>query len=53
MVTREVYLINRPFSTLRIQVLNNYILAQNLSYNYNDSKPKYLVIGYTDHVGKL
>ena len=38
--------------TLRVQVPNNHILTQNLYYNYNYSKPKYLIIGYLDPLGK-
>ena len=34
--------------TLRAQVLNNHILAQNLYYNYYYPNPKYLIIGYLD-----
>ena len=33
-------------TTLRVQVPNNQILTQNLSYNYYYPKPKYLIIGY-------
>ena len=36
---------------LRVQVPNNYILTQNLYYNYYYSKPKYLIIGYLDPLG--
>ena len=38
--------------TLRVQVPNNHILTQNLYYNYNYPKPKYLIIGYLDPLGK-
>ena len=34
--------------TLRAQVLNNYILPQNLYYNSYLPKPKYLLIGSMD-----
>ena len=37
--------------TLRVQVLNNHILTQNLHYNYYYPKPKYLIIGYMDPLG--
>ena len=37
--------------TLRIQVPNNHILAQNLYYKYYYPKPKYLIIGYMDPLG--
>ena len=37
--------------TLRVQVPNNHILAQNQYYNYYYPKPKYLVIGYMDSLG--
>ena len=35
-------------STLRVQVLNNHILTQNLYYSYYYPKPKYLILGYLD-----
>ena len=38
--------------TLRVQVLNNHILAQNLYYNDYYPKPKYPIIGYRDPLGK-
>ena len=38
--------------TLRVQVLNMYILTQNLYYNFYYPKPKYLIIGYMDPLGK-
>ena len=38
--------------TLRVQVPNNHILPQNLYYNYYYPKPKYLIIGYMDPLGK-
>ena len=38
--------------TPRVQVPNNHILAQNLYYNYYYPKPKYLIIGYMDPLGK-
>ena len=40
--------------TLRVQVPDNHILTQNLYYNYNYyyPKPKYLIIGYLDPLGK-
>ena len=34
--------------SLRVQVPNNHILSQNLSYSYYYPKPKYLIIGYMD-----
>ena len=34
--------------TLRVQVPNNHILAQDLYYNYYDPHPKYLIIRYLD-----
>ena len=37
--------------TLRVQLPNNQILAQNLYYNYYYPKPKYLIIGYMDTLG--
>ena len=40
------------FQTLRVQVPNNSILTQNLYYNYYYPKPKYLIIGYLDPLGK-
>ena len=39
--------------TLRVQVPNSYILAQNLYHNYYYLKPKYLTIGYMDPLGYL
>ena len=36
------------YITLRVQVPNNHILTQNLYYNYNYPKPKFLIIGYMD-----
>ena len=33
---------------LRVQVLNNHILAQNLCYDFYYPNPKYLIIGYMD-----
>ena len=36
---------------LRVQVLNNHILTQNLYYKYYCPKPKYLIIGYLDPLG--
>ena len=38
--------------TLRVQVPNNHVLTQNLYYNYYYPKPKYLIIGYLDPLGK-
>ena len=38
--------------TLRVQVLNNQILTQNLHYNYYYPNPKYLIIGYLDPLGE-
>ena len=38
--------------TLRVQVPNNHILTQNLYYNYYYPKPKYLIIGYMDPLGR-
>ena len=35
-------------NTLRVQVPNNHILAQNLYYNYYYQYPKYLIIGSLD-----
>ena len=37
--------------SLKVQVLNNHILTQNLYYNYYYPKPKYLIIGYLDPLG--
>ena len=37
--------------TLRVQVPNNHILAQNLYYSYYYPKPKYQIIGYLDPLG--
>ena len=37
--------------SLRVQVPNNHILAQNLYYNYDYPNPKYLIIGYMDPLG--
>ena len=34
--------------TLRVQVVNNHIRTQNLSYNYYCPNTKYLTIGYLD-----
>ena len=34
--------------SLRVQVHNNHILAQDLYYNNYYPKPKYLIIGYMD-----
>ena len=36
---------------LRVQVLNNHILTQNLYYNYYYQDPKYKIIGYLDPLG--
>ena len=41
------------FSTLRVQVPYNHILAQNLYYKYYYPKLKYLIIGYMDPLGML
>ena len=38
----------RQTLTLRVQVPNNQILAQNLYYNYYYPNPKYSSIGYLD-----
>ena len=38
--------------TLRVQVPNNHILTQHLYDDYYNPKPKYLIIGYMDPVGK-
>ena len=38
--------------TLRVQVPNNHMPTQNLYYNYYYPKPKYLIIGYLDPLGK-
>ena len=40
------------FKTLRVQVPNNHILTQHLYYNYYYPKPKYIIIGYMDPLGK-
>ena len=37
-----------PYYSLRVQIPNNDILAQNLYYNYYYPNPKYLIIGYMD-----
>ena len=42
---------NKP--ALRVQVPNIHILPQNLYYNYYYPKPKYLIIGYMDPLGRL
>ena len=50
-----LFLCENPCSqekTLRVQVSNNHILTQNQYYNYYYPKPKYLIIGYMDPVGK-
>ena len=39
--------------TLRVQVPNNHTLTQNLYYNYYYPRPKYLIIGYMDPLGKV
>ena len=39
--------------TLRVQVPNNHMPTQNLHYNYNYPKLKYLTIGYLDPLGKV
>ena len=41
------------FVALRVQVPNNHILTQNLYYHYYYPKPKYLVIGYLDPLGRV
>ena len=38
---------------LRVQVLNNHILTQNLHYKYYYQNPKYLIIGYLDPLGSF
>ena len=38
--------------TLRVQILENHILAQNLYKNDDYPRPKYLIIGYMDPLGK-
>ena len=38
--------------TLRAQVPNNHILARNLYYSQYYPKPKYLIVGYMDPLGK-
>ena len=38
--------------TLRVQVPNIHILAQNLYYNYHYPNPKYLIVGHLDPLGK-
>ena len=43
----------RDASALRVQVPNNHILTQNLYYNYYYPKPKYLIIGYMDPLGRV
>ena len=48
---RRVLTKERTEWSLRVQVLNNYILAQNLYYNYYYPKAKYLIIGYMDPLG--
>ena len=42
-----------PNPTLRIQVPNHHILTQNLYDNYYYPKPKYLIMGYRDPLGKI
>ena len=37
--------------TLRVQVPNHHIFAQNLYYNYYYPNPKYPIIGYMDPLG--
>ena len=37
--------------SLRVQVPKNHILTQNLYYNYNYPKPKYLIMGFLDPLG--
>ena len=37
--------------TLRVQVLNNHILAQNLYHNHYDPNPKFRIFGYMDSLG--
>ena len=39
--------------TLRVQVPDNHIPAQNLYYNYYYPKPKHLIIGYLDPLGNI
>ena len=38
---------------LRVQVPNNHILTQNYYYNFYYPKPKDLIIGYMDPLGKF
>ena len=38
--------------TQRVQVPNHHILTRNLYYNYWYPKPKYLIVGYMDPLGK-
>ena len=45
--------IQTPITTLKVQVPNNHIHAQNMHYNYYFPKPKYLIIEYLDPLGKL
>ena len=42
-----------PKQALKVQVPNNHILTQNLYYNYYYPKPKYLIIGYMDPLGRF
>ena len=50
-----VYLLGMPpcclKRSLRAQVPDCHILAQDLYYNYYYTKPKYLIIGYMDPLG--
>ena len=40
--------------TLRVQVHNNHVIfTQSLYYNYYYPKPKYLILGYLDPLGKV
>ena len=39
--------------TQRVQVPHDHVLAQSLCYNYSYPKPKHLIIGYLDPLGKV
>ena len=41
------------YSPIRVQVPNTHILTQNLYYIYYYPKPKYLIIGYLDPLGRV
>ena len=40
------------YKALRVQVPNNHIPTPNLYYSYYYPKPKYLIIGYLDPLGR-